>query len=200
MQRNEAKQASVQLSPRSNIVNEPVVIEFEFGMGRENVSQAEDQSVGATRSHRSVYRTRKANCAKQKLSGLGNQLVGRLSKVIHSYPMHPQREAGVKLLWLRGLAPAQSLSNVQLLFEGPAGNSARKAYEKTLVPWIKDSLVPKCPDCGSGFGMSNRRHHCRLCGGVVCKQCSRALDAEESGKPIFEVVRLPAAGVPCCAA
>lgn len=154
LQHNETKQASVQLSPRSNMANEPVVIKFEFGIGRENVSQAEGQSAGATRSHQSVYRTRKADCAKKKLSGLGKQLVGRLS---------------------------------QLLFEGPRGNSARKAYEKSLVPWIKDSLVPKCPDCGSGFGMSNRRHHCRLCGGVVCKQCSRALDAEESASLVREV-------------
>ena len=82
MQHNETKQASVQLSPRSNMANEPVVIKFEFGIGRENVSQAEGQSAGATRSHQSVYRTRKADCAKKKLSGLGKQLVGRLSQVI----------------------------------------------------------------------------------------------------------------------
>lgn len=67
----------------------------------------------------------------------------------------------------------------KLSFEGPTG-SARKAYEKTIVEWVKDSLVPKCPDCGTKFGLRTRRHHCRLCGGIVCQTCSRALDANES--------------------
>ncbi|KAG7266923.1 hypothetical protein CRUP_017984 [Coryphaenoides rupestris] len=39
-----------------------------------------------------------------------------------------------------------------------------RAIEKSVVPWVSDSDVPFCPDCGNKFNIRNRRHHCRLCG------------------------------------
>eukprot|EP01137_Pigoraptor_chileana_P028846 Opistho-2@13246 len=45
---------------------------------------------------------------------------------------------------------------------------SRREYEKAVVAWKDDSSVRACPECGSSFGLLNRRHHCRLCGGVVC--------------------------------
>ena len=35
------------------------------------------------------------------------------------------------------------------------------AHEKSLVPWVDDSMVPLCPDCGKSFNLSRRKHHCR---------------------------------------
>ncbi|XP_051910615.1 rabenosyn-5 [Hippocampus zosterae] len=46
-----------------------------------------------------------------------------------------------------------------------------RAAEKSLVSWVKDSDVPFCPDCGSKFNLRNRRHHCRLCGSIMCRKC-----------------------------
>ncbi|XP_069353758.1 rabenosyn-5 [Eulemur rufifrons] len=46
-----------------------------------------------------------------------------------------------------------------------------RAIEKSVVPWVSDQDVPFCPDCGSRFGIRNRRHHCRLCGSIMCKKC-----------------------------
>ena len=63
-------------------------------------------------------------------------------------------------------------------------------YEKTVVEWVQDSLVKKCPDCGEGFGFTRRRHHCRLCGGVVCAPCSETIDVPEVRAfplPLFSV-------------
>lgn len=48
----------------------------------------------------------------------------------------------------------------------------RKEFEKSIVPWVADSDVPLCPGCARSFGLSRRRHHCRLCGGVMCHSCS----------------------------
>lgn len=45
------------------------------------------------------------------------------------------------------------------------------AIEKSVVPWVSDQDVPFCPDCGSKFSIRNRRHHCRLCGSIMCKKC-----------------------------
>jgi len=36
--------------------------------------------------------------------------------------------------------------------------------------WTPD--LPFCQVCGSGFSLMNRRHHCRVCGRVVCNGCS----------------------------
>ncbi|NXM73890.1 RBNS5 protein, partial [Serilophus lunatus] len=46
-----------------------------------------------------------------------------------------------------------------------------RAIEKSVVPWVSDQDVPFCPDCGSRFSLRNRRHHCRLCGSIMCRKC-----------------------------
>lgn len=45
------------------------------------------------------------------------------------------------------------------------------AIEKSVVSWVNDSDVPFCPDCGNKFNIRNRRHHCRLCGSIMCRRC-----------------------------
>ncbi|PBP28173.1 vacuolar segregation protein pep7 [Diplocarpon rosae] len=45
----------------------------------------------------------------------------------------------------------------------------RKVLEQSVVTWEEDARVTKCPLCQQEFGTwSFRRHHCRLCGRVVC--------------------------------
>lgn len=56
--------------------------------------------------------------------------------------------------------------------EVPAEPTKRKAFEKTVVPWVHDADVPMCPTCARTFTVTRRRHHCRLCGGIVCDRCS----------------------------
>eukprot|EP00038_Savillea_parva_P002132 m.110886 g.110886 ORF g.110886 m.110886 type:complete len:929 (+) comp10733_c0_seq2:260-3046(+) len=86
--------------------------------------------------------------------------------------------------------PAQIIDRLgKLLYECPPGGD-RKSFEKSVVEWTKDTLVKKCPDCGESFGMTRRRHHCRLCGGVVCNACSVTLDIPEASEMVKEVVRV----------
>ncbi|KAJ6256946.1 Rabenosyn-5 [Drechslerella dactyloides] len=45
----------------------------------------------------------------------------------------------------------------------------RKLLEQSVVTWEDDSKVPGCPFCKQTFtNFSLRKHHCRLCGRVVC--------------------------------
>lgn len=45
----------------------------------------------------------------------------------------------------------------------------RKLLEQTIVNWEDDAKVPNCPFCKQTFtNFSLRKHHCRLCGKVVC--------------------------------
>ena len=52
--------------------------------------------------------------------------------------------------------------------------------EQEITPWAPDELVPVCPECGLKFGIEaginySRKHHCRLCGCVVCRDCCHAV-------------------------
>ncbi|OIW32308.1 hypothetical protein CONLIGDRAFT_572669 [Coniochaeta ligniaria NRRL 30616] len=45
----------------------------------------------------------------------------------------------------------------------------RKLIEQSVVTWEEDAKVAKCPFCQQEFGSwTFRRHHCRICGRVVC--------------------------------
>lgn len=46
-----------------------------------------------------------------------------------------------------------------------------RAIERSVVSWVNDADVPFCPDCGNKFNIRNRRHHCRLCGSIMCRKC-----------------------------
>ncbi|KAJ1881643.1 carboxypeptidase Y-deficient [Coemansia sp. RSA 486] len=70
---------------------------------------------------------------------------------------------------------SSTASSVLQLSRGP---SAVQAAEQMVVLWEDDNAVQSCPFCSKAFGMiSSRRHHCRLCGRVVCHRprCSAML-------------------------
>lgn len=57
-------------------------------------------------------------------------------------------------------------------FDRTSSDAAKiRAIEKSVVSWVNDSDVPFCPDCGNKFNIRNRRHHCRLCGSIMCRRC-----------------------------
>ncbi|SCU82282.1 LANO_0B05710g1_1 [Lachancea nothofagi CBS 11611] len=41
-------------------------------------------------------------------------------------------------------------------------------FEKSVVPWTPDHFVLTCCICLKSFGLTLRKHHCRLCGKIVC--------------------------------
>lgn len=54
----------------------------------------------------------------------------------------------------------------------------RKQIEQSVVTWEEDAKVPRCPFCQQEFSWSFRRHHCRLCGRVVCADLQTACSSE----------------------
>lgn len=42
---------------------------------------------------------------------------------------------------------------------------------------VPDSSAPKCQECSVEFTIFNRRHHCRSCGKVKCKNCTNNVSA-----------------------
>lgn len=52
---------------------------------------------------------------------------------------------------------------------GPGPEDARKrAAEQRIVKWEPDAEARKCRICAASFSLSTRKHHCRLCGRIVC--------------------------------
>ncbi|KAI9274329.1 hypothetical protein BDA99DRAFT_235159 [Phascolomyces articulosus] len=49
--------------------------------------------------------------------------------------------------------------------------------EQSVTRWEDDKSVHQCPLCTSTFTITNRKHHCRLCGRVVCGnvKCSKMI-------------------------
>jgi hypothetical protein len=47
------------------------------------------------------------------------------------------------------------------------------AQEAKTSHWVADSSSDWCNLCRQRFSRSNRRHHCRVCGELICNTCSR---------------------------
>ncbi|KAK2467011.1 hypothetical protein APHAL10511_001269 [Amanita phalloides] len=66
---------------------------------------------------------------------------------------------------LRSMDAASLWRNV---VSGKAKDILRDA-EQRITPWQEDSSVDRCPLCNTSFHpLTNRKHHCRLCGKIIC--------------------------------
>ncbi|PWN50870.1 hypothetical protein IE53DRAFT_368539 [Violaceomyces palustris] len=73
--------------------------------------------------------------------------------------------------------PSSSTSVSLVTLLAPSANATPtrplKVLEDYNAPvWVPDSRADKCVCCSESFGMWRRKHHCRLCGRVVCWSCS----------------------------
>ncbi|KAG5927310.1 hypothetical protein E4U42_002369 [Claviceps africana] len=77
------------------------------------------------------------------------------------------------------LSSAQNGSILSPVASLTGQKNARKLLEQTVVTWEDDEDVAKCPFCQQEFGSwTFRRHHCRICGRVVCADASTACSSE----------------------
>lgn len=63
----------------------------------------------------------------------------------------------------------------------------RKIHEMNIVKWANDEDVSLCPSCAKSFNIGRRRHHCRLCGAIMCHDCSQFLELNYARKLIAPV-------------
>lgn len=109
---------------------------------------------GLSRNHFDFFiATRRKTVDKQNLgvSRLETRLT-RLTQLLANPPPEPTQSAG-NYFWT-------SIS----------GNKPQlRALEQSIVSWEEDTSVATCPFCQQSFSQYTfRRHHCRVCGRVVC--------------------------------
>ncbi|XP_026276182.1 rabenosyn-5 [Frankliniella occidentalis] len=78
----------------------------------------------------------------------------------------------------------------KILKDLPSDPLKRKAHEQEVVPWVDEKMVRLCPSCSRSFHLTRRKHHCRLCGFVMCNDCSYSLALDTARKmtsPISQV-------------
>lgn len=66
----------------------------------------------------------------------------------------------------------------KLLTNLPTDPVLRKQHERNIVTWLDGSSVKLCPSCAKSFHIARRQHHCRLCGSIMCNDCSKFLPIE----------------------
>lgn len=131
---------------------------------------AADQSVGASAS-RSVSRERDAPQRRSRVDSLPNLLMRP--------PSFPSFAANGTNLSLANLLASSNPSS--------ASSPPLRVLEDYNAPvWVPDSRADKCCNCQEAFGMWRRKHHCRLCGQVVCWTCSQRsflIPSYQDGEP-----------------
>lgn len=70
----------------------------------------------------------------------------------------------------------------KLLNNLPSDPVDRKVHERTIVPWVDEKDVKLCPTCAKSFHVARRKHHCRLCGAVMCHNCTIFLSLQDARK------------------
>lgn len=65
--------------------------------------------------------------------------------------------------------PEQSSEFGSYIWPLSSAKSQQRLLEQSIIAWEEDSSVSQCPFCQQDFtSYTFRRHHCRLCGRVVC--------------------------------
>ncbi|KAF7295356.1 FYVE-type domain-containing protein [Mycena indigotica] len=99
------------------------------------------------------------------------KLERRLEKLISlHFPNEAKRRPGM-LPQATQSRRASSFFDIDIKSILSGGKEDTRSAEQRITPWEEDSAVSKCPLCLANFHqLTNRKHHCRLCGQIICAQ------------------------------
>ncbi|KAI0724038.1 FYVE zinc finger-domain-containing protein [Cerioporus squamosus] len=90
-------------------------------------------------------------------------------------PRPQQQNRRASSFWDLDLSDLRSKSAGELWREvvqsqaSQGGKNDIRAAEQKITPWEDDASVSQCPLCSATFHpLTNRKHHCRLCGRIIC--------------------------------
>ena len=98
--------------------------------------------------------------------------IGVLTGAVEEDPV-PKTRYELRDAWFRDV---YELTNAYLLQSGSqageTGESKTRSVSVFAPVWQTDKSSRGCQLCGIGFTLTRRRHHCRVCGRLVCNACS----------------------------
>ncbi|KAG7839429.1 hypothetical protein KL942_003040 [Ogataea angusta] len=65
-----------------------------------------------------------------------------------------------------------------------------RSIERNLANWVDEAAINNCNICGSEFSFWNRKHHCRICGQVVCGDASRGCSMEVPANIVVDIMNI----------
>ncbi|KAG8966030.1 carboxypeptidase Y-deficient [Tulasnella sp. 419] len=120
-------------------------------------------------------------------------------------PSTPRRNSSIFDFSVSDLKSTSASDLFKTVLENKSEKHIRDV-EQSITHWEDDKSVSSCPICTSNFNsLTNRKHHCRLCGRIICslppkppqrvKTCSLLIKADWKTGRIEEVPELIAYGV-----
>ncbi|KAI0281480.1 FYVE zinc finger-domain-containing protein [Russula aff. rugulosa BPL654] len=128
-----------------------------------------DEFLEARRSRRDNGRVEQTRL-ERRLEKLINLHFGEdADKRATARPKQAKRLSSIWELDIRSMASGDLWRGV-VQNQGTAGGKADiRAAEQHITPWQSDADVSQCPLCVASFHpITNRKHHCRLCGQIIC--------------------------------
>ena len=104
-----------------------------------------------------------------------NKLLIRLDKLLNNLPTDPVDRKGIAATNRHFVL--HFIKKIELMFSLLLFIIV---HERTIVPWIDDKDVKLCPICAKSFHVARRKHHCRLCGAVMCHNCTIFLSLQDA--------------------
>lgn len=115
-----------------------------------------------------------------------NGEMGRRDRKHDGVEMRPTHACEVPVEHFKSISSQASIKSIESnalvesasLLISPYRNISHRNYNNVLLlaptrkHWVKDEAVLKCgiADCPKTFNFFERRHHCRRCGGIFCKE------------------------------
>ncbi|KAG7899121.1 hypothetical protein KL907_005012 [Ogataea polymorpha] len=65
-----------------------------------------------------------------------------------------------------------------------------RSIERNLADWVDDAGVDSCSICKTEFNFWNRKHHCRICGQVVCGDISRGCSMDVPANIVVDIMNI----------
>lgn len=128
-----------------------------------------DEFLEVRRSHRDSGRVEQTRL-ERRLEKLINLHFGEgTDKRAPARPKQAKRMSSIWELDIRNMGPGDLWRGVIQSQVAPGSKADLRAAEQSITPWQSDADFSQCPSCTASFHpITNRKHHCRLCGKVIC--------------------------------